>query len=82
MIASKLQKLLDSGSDLSLNEVISCFEGTKDVFLVKYDGLRETNRYTAVIIGENNKFDTMRRDFGSLQEGLREVLSKYILVCS
>ena len=72
-----LQNILDNEGELSIEKVFDYFTTTNDIFLIKYDGLRSRDKYTCAILGESNRFDAIRGDYASVQEGLRDVLRRY-----
>jgi hypothetical protein len=74
----ELKKILDIHSELNINEVFEYFTKTNDILLLKYDGVRATDKYTVIIIGNNNRFETIRQECNSIEQGLRIVLNEYV----
>lgn len=73
----KLQYILRNTNLLNINEIFHLFEKTEDVLILKYDGIREKNKFTIIIIGKESRFETINIEIDDLQSGLRMVLVKY-----
>lgn len=68
--------------DSSFEELIECFEKIKEtgeVIVIKFDGERESNSYTAFISFPDNKREMIRVDENDLRSALIRVLTKYVV---
>ncbi|MDR2223467.1 MAG: hypothetical protein LBE34_12135 [Flavobacteriaceae bacterium] len=74
----KIVDLLQNWDVITLEDIYDFFEETDDVFIVKYDGERNINRYTILLIGSSSRFETIRRDCDNRKEGLLYVLKEYL----
>ena len=76
----KIKELIATDTELSPDQILSVFEyvGQRgDVIVLKNDGLREHNKYTAVIIGTDG---TIRHDDATLSSALIWCLKEYIKI--
>ena len=67
--------------DPSYDELIACFEKIKangDVGIIKFDGERDKNWYTVLILFPTNNREMIRADESDLRKALKKVLTKYI----
>ena len=65
----------------SLEELIDCLEKVKEnknVVVVKFDGERERDWYTILILFSNGGREMIREDGSDLKSTLIKVLSRYI----
>jgi hypothetical protein len=65
-------------SDITLAELLACFEQAKDrgdVAVIKLDGLRKENQYTVFITSP--KGEMIRADEATLKEAMYKVLVEY-----
>ncbi|UWY27742.1 hypothetical protein N4T20_18700 [Flavobacterium sp. TR2] len=72
-----LEDILNDNNLLNINKVYHFFERTNDILIIKYDGIRDKNKYTIIIIGKESRFETINVENDDLQIGLRNVLVKY-----
>ena len=74
---NSLKGKIQRNEDTSLEEVFNFFESTDDIFLLKYDGPRETDLYTVVIIAGDNRFESIRTDQADRETAISESLTRY-----
>lgn len=51
---------------LSIEDCFCYWEGLGDVLVVKYDGVRESNHYTVILLGKDSWFDPVRLEGDNL----------------
>jgi len=72
-----IEKILNDNEIVNLNEVYDFFSSTNDVFIIKYDGIREFKKYNIIIIGKESRFETINFEIENLQEGIKKALGEY-----
>jgi hypothetical protein len=73
----ELNNLIENIDSIHVEKVFDFFEKSEEVFLVKYDGIRDLNKYTIMILGRESRFETIRYEGMNLKEGLFYILSEY-----
>jgi hypothetical protein len=73
---NKLEVILKN-KQFIINEVYDFFNATNDILIVKYDGVRQSNKYNVIIIGKDSRFETINFEIDNLQEGIRKALTEY-----
>jgi len=61
----------------TIDQFFKLWESQKDVFIIKYDGLRETNKYTVLLLAFENRFDTIRIECEEILCGIEDALNQY-----
>lgn len=75
----ELEELLENKSPININEIYVLFNNqSDDILIIKYDGVREINKYNVIIIGKNSRFEMINFEIESLQVGLRNALKEYL----
>jgi hypothetical protein len=73
---------LINSNDVSLNDLIHCIELIKqngDVVVIKFDGERGENQYTAFItFPKSIKREMIRADESTLREALMKIVKSYV----
>jgi hypothetical protein len=77
---SKLCRLIENIQEIPLEEIISFFERTDDILILKFDGVRDNNKYSVIILGKESRFDTIRFDGSNIKECLKRALGAYLKV--
>ncbi len=74
----QLKKFLESYNELSNGEILEVFNligKNGDVILLKNDGLRDTNKFTVVIMRFG---ESIRYDDETLSDALKKALDEYV----
>ena len=74
----QLKKFLESYNELSNGEILEVFNligKNGDVILLKNDGLRDTNKFTVVIMRFG---ESIRYDDETLSDALKRALDEYV----
>ena len=70
---------LESQSEISMNSLYELFASkSEDILIIKYDGVRKSNRYNVIIIGKDSRFETISFEIENIQDGLRKAIEKYL----
>jgi hypothetical protein len=73
----KLNEILSNNNTININDVYDFFTSTTDIFIIKYDGVRDFRKYNVIIIGKESRFETINFEIEDLQEGIRKALTIY-----
>ena len=76
----KILELVNKES-YSANDVLSIIDEigrNKDIIIVKHDGIRDVDPYSAIVITSKSPSNSFRCDSSSLEGALRNVLNQYI----
>lgn len=72
-----IDQLIAKLDKLTLIDFFTFWETQEDIFMIKYDGLRETKKYSVILIGKDSRFEVIRRDCSDLLLGIKEVMLRY-----
>lgn len=72
-----IDRLIRDVKCLTLEEFFEFWEEQKDVFIIKYDGVRPSKRFTVLLLSDQAKFATINVECEGIMIGVEEVLLKY-----
>jgi len=72
-----IDNIIENIGTYTIEEFFKLWEDQKDVFIIKYDGLRETNKYTVLLLAYENRFDSIIIECEEVLCGIEEVLLMY-----
>jgi hypothetical protein len=74
---NRLEKIINSNETININDIYDFFTTTTDVFIIKYDGMRESKKFNIIIIAKESRFETINFEIENLQEGIIKALVEY-----
>lgn len=72
-----IDELIENQKTISISDFFKRWEAQKDVFIIKYDGLRDMNKFTVLLLGYKSRFEPINIECDDVQCGIEEVLLKY-----
>lgn len=82
MIMNELDEIIKN-PNVTNGDLIDCFEKIKergDVAMIKFDGERLSNNYTALITFPSGKHDLIRSDSNTFKNAMLNVLREYVKI--
>ena len=72
-----IDKILENINTYTIDEFFKLWEGQKDVFIIKYDGLRERDKYTVLLLAHENRFESIIIECEEVLCGIEDALIRY-----
>ncbi len=72
-----IDKIIENINSYTIDEFFNLWKDQKDVFIIKYDGLREVNKYTIILMAHKNRFDSIIIECEEILCGIEDILVRY-----
>jgi len=78
MIRSDIELIIKEIDSINIIQLLKMFESSNDILLLKFDGVREVNKHTVMIMGKESRFTPIRYEGDDINVGLLYCLNEYL----